>query len=68
MDNPVHKRNEEIGKYYFDLSKLSFVGLVIGTILELKDQRSVILIFLGSLLTIILGLLGNLYLKKNLRK
>ncbi|MFN0050481.1 MAG: DUF6722 family protein [Cytophagales bacterium] len=66
MDNPEHKRNEEVGKYFFDLSKLAFTGLVIGSVLELKDGKGIILIIGGSILTLSLALLGSFNFKKNI--
>ena len=60
-------RREKLAGYFFDLSKLSFAGLVIGIVLPLfsDSQNSVMwaVISLGCILTISSAMLANKILK-----
>lgn len=60
-------RKEKLAGYFFDLSKLSFAGLVIGVILPLftnvGDYKIWCAASLGMLLTIISALFANKILK-----
>lgn len=60
-------RKENVAKYFFDLSKLSFGGLVIGIIIPLYgdvgNENNWYSICTGVLLTILLALFGNKILK-----
>lgn len=60
-------RKEKIAGYFFDLSKLSFAGLVIGVILPLftyvGDYKIWCAASLGMLLTIMSALFANKILK-----
>lgn len=60
-------RREKLAGYFFDLSKVSFAGLVIGIIVPLvsnvKEPSTWIAAVLGLLLTVILALIANKILK-----
>lgn len=60
-------RKENMAKYFFDLSKLSFAGLVIGVVVPLygniQDVNNWYLIGTGVLLTTLLALSANRILK-----
>lgn len=63
-----HKvRREKLAGYFFDISKLSFAGLVIGILLPLfsdfENQTIRIVISFGLVLTISSALLANKILK-----
>ena len=63
-----HKvRREKLGGYFFDISKLSFAGLVISLLLPLfsdfENQTIRIVISFGLVLTISSALLANKILK-----
>lgn len=63
-----HKvRREKLAGYFFDISKLSFAGLVIGLLLPLfsdfENQTIKIVISFGLILTISSALLANKILK-----
>lgn len=60
-------RRETLGKFFFDLAKLSFAGLVIGWITPINDNKdfdnNLIVMLLGLLFTIIFSVIGNKVLK-----
>lgn len=60
-------RRENLGKYFFDLSKLMFAAIVLGEILilqkDMSDTTSWLMIGLGGALTYILAWIGNKILK-----
>jgi hypothetical protein len=53
---------KELGKYFIDISKLTFGGVVLSVILEISANKLIVLIA-GSLATILLALWGFLLLK-----
>lgn len=60
-------RREKLAGYFFDLSKLSFAGLVIGIVIPLysniTDENNWYAIITGIILTTISALLANKILK-----
>lgn len=60
-------RKEKLAGYFFDLSKVSFAGLVIGIIIPLlsnmKDYSTWFAAVFGLMLTVILALIANKILK-----
>jgi hypothetical protein len=60
-------RREKLASYFFDLSKLSYAGLVLGTMIPLFQQEfkwgTLIQVIWGILFTSILALIGNKMLK-----
>lgn len=60
-------RREALAKYYFNLSQLAFVGLVIGVVIPLysdvQDATNWYAVLTGCLMTIIFALIGNKILK-----
>lgn len=56
-------RREKLAGYFFDLSKLSFAGLIVGLILplfsDISDVTNWLSVLFGVLLTIIPALLAN---------
>lgn len=60
-------RKEKLASYFFDLSKLSFAGLVIGIVIPLysniTDANSWYAIITGIILTTMSALLANKILK-----
>lgn len=60
-------RKEKLACYFFDLSKLSFAGLVIGIVIPLysniTDENNWYAIITGIILTTISALLANKILK-----
>lgn len=61
-------RRETLGKFFFDLAKLTFAGLVIGGITpvfsEVQQDGNVTFIILGLVTTIALAWLGDNIIKK----
>ena len=60
-------RKENMAKYFFDLSKLSFAGLVIGVVVplygDIYNENNWFSIGTGIFLTTLLALSGNRILK-----
>lgn len=60
-------RREKLAGYFFDLSKLSFAGLIIGLVLPLFSDVNNLTIWLAALfgltITIVSALLANKILK-----
>lgn len=60
-------RREKLAGYFFDLSKLSFAGLVIGVVIplysDLSNENNWYSICTGIILTIISAVLANKILK-----
>ena len=60
-------RREKLASYFFDLSKLTFGGMVVGIIIPLftstSDMRLWVAISSGILLTILSALLANKILR-----
>ena len=60
-------RQEKLAGYFFDISKLSFAGLVIGIVLPLfsnvEDLKIWSAVILGIILTILAASLANKILK-----
>lgn len=58
---------EILGKYFYDLSKLSFAGLVIGWIMPMtetdKDYLDIVVLVSGILLTILFAAIARKILK-----
>jgi hypothetical protein len=63
-------RRETLGRYFFDLSKVTFVGLVIGGAVTLFAKNEVdeyyvfYLVLAGSVLTYLFAWIGNRILKQ----
>lgn len=61
-------RKEKLAGYFFDLSKLSFAGLVIGGLVSIKSDNTdhaidIYRVIVGCLLTILSARMANLILK-----
>lgn len=61
-------RREKLASYFFDLSKLSFAGLVVGGIVSIKPDNADYLIeiyraIIGCIFTISLARIANIILK-----
>ena len=60
-------RKENLAKYFFDLSKLSFAGLVVGIVIplygDITNENNWYSICTGLILTILSALLANKILK-----
>ncbi|MDO5420921.1 MAG: hypothetical protein Q4F50_12780 [Bacteroides sp.] len=62
-------RKEKLAGYFFNLSQLSFVSLVIGLIITMTKEELyenyflMILVFFGILLTLLFARIGNNLLK-----
>ena len=60
-------RKEKLASYFFDLSKLSFAGLVIGVVLPIfsdaSDENNWYAVVIGVVLTTLSALLANKILK-----
>ena len=56
-------RRENLGKFFYDLAKLTFAGLVIGGIAtfdtELKESIFIYRAIVGGIATVIFGWIGN---------
>lgn len=61
-------RRENLGKYFFDLSKIAFTVLVVGAIVPLYTEEAKIdkwyVILTGVIFTFIFAFTGNRILKK----
>lgn len=57
------KIREQLGEYLIDISKLTFGGVVLSVILDISDNKPLVLIF-GIVATIIIAVLGFLILNK----
>ncbi len=57
------KIREQLGEYLIDISKLTFGGVVLSVILDISDNKPLVLIF-GIFATIIIAVLGFLILNK----
>lgn len=61
------ERKDVLAKYFFTLSQLAFVGLVIGVVIPLysnvQDEKNWFAAFTGTLMTVIFALIGNKILK-----
>ncbi len=55
---------KEIGKYFIDISKLVFGGVVLSGILGIEDVSRATLLSIGILTTLILALGGFLLIKE----
>lgn len=61
-------RKEKLAGYFFDLSKLSFAGLVIGGLVSIKSDNAdhaidIYRVIVGCLLTVLSAIMANLILK-----
>lgn len=60
-------RRENLGKFFYDLAKLTFAGLVIGSIVSLtpdfENINTLYRVFLGGISTVIFARIGNKILK-----
>ena len=62
MDNNEYRK--ELGKYFLDVSKLIFGGVVLATILKLENINRALVLGLGLFATLIFAKIGFNYLKK----
>lgn len=60
-------RRENLGKFFYDLAKLTFAGLVVGGIVSLKPDTDISVdvyrVIIGSISTIIFARIGNIIFK-----
>ncbi|MCH8318581.1 MAG: hypothetical protein IIA88_08805 [Bacteroidetes bacterium] len=54
---------EEIGKFFVDIAKLVFGGVVLGTIFNIGDIPQLTLLLFGVLATLIFAIWGFLLIK-----
>lgn len=59
--------NEKLGDFFVDIAKLVFAGVVLSTLLDMKVERTTVLIT-GVISTVILLSLGFKFYKKERRK
>ena len=52
---------KELAKYFIDISKLTFAGVVLSVILEISANKSLILIF-GGIATLVFAIWGFILL------
>ena len=59
-------RRENLGKFFYDLAKLVFAGLVVGAVTPLFNEgadffnsRTIVLLCIGVVATTVLGYIGN---------
>ncbi len=55
---------KEIAKYFIDISKLIFGGVVLASIIKIDDVSKVTVSMIGLLVTILLALIGFIILKQ----
>ncbi len=60
-------RRENLGKFFYDLAKLTFAGLVVGGIVSLKPDTDISIdlyrVVIGGISTIIFARIGNIIFK-----
>lgn len=61
-------RREKLAGYFFDLSKLSFAGLVVGGLVSIKSDNTdhvidIYRVIAGCIFTILSAIIANLTLK-----
>lgn len=57
------KQKEEFGKFYFDLAKLVFAGVVLFNISEINNPIKFISLLSGIISIVLFVFIGNKYLK-----
>ncbi|TAF72470.1 MAG: hypothetical protein EAZ53_16130 [Bacteroidetes bacterium] len=57
------KQKEEFAKFYFDLAKLVFAGVVLFNITELTNPSKLIIVLSGIISIVGFVLIGKKYLK-----
>ena len=55
---------KELGKYFLDVSKLIFGGVVLATILKIENVNQGIVVSLGALATLLTSMIGFIILKR----
>ncbi|MFI5218993.1 MAG: DUF6722 family protein [Bacteroidia bacterium] len=55
--------DKEVGKYFLDISKLIFAGVVLASIIKIEDISKTKVSFIGFIVTLILALIGFIILK-----
>ena len=58
---------EEIGKFFVDIAKLVFGGVVLSTILEIDIKNKIIVLLIGCAVTIAFAILGFIIIKRKKR-
>ena len=56
---------KEVGKYFLDISKLIFGGVVIASILKIDDISKILVLIVGTVVTFLFAAVGFVVLKKN---
>ena len=56
--------NKELGKYFLDISKLIFGGIVIASVIEIENVSKYGLLMVGILITSIFAFVGFRILKR----
>ena len=51
----MNELRKEIGKYFVDISKLVFGGVVLSSILKMEEINTVWVLIVGTAITIIIG-------------
>lgn len=59
---------KEIGKYFLDISKLVFGGVVLATILKIEDVPRFWVLVVGSIVTLISAYIGFQFLNYKRKK
>jgi hypothetical protein len=57
--------NKEFGKYFLDISKLIFGGVVLASIIKIEDISKTEVTIIGLSVTIIFAVIGLIILKLN---
>lgn len=55
---------KELGKYFIDISKLVFGGVVLSAIFDIQDFPKLLVILSGFIATLIFAVIGFILLKK----
>jgi len=55
---------EEIGKFFVDIAKLVFGGVVLSTILEIDIKNKITVLLIGCAVTIVFAIIGFVLIKR----
>jgi hypothetical protein len=58
----MNELRKEVGKYFLDISKLVFAGLVLASVLKIEDINKIWILIAGSLVTLIFAIIGFIIL------
>lgn len=63
----MKEMRKQIGEYFIDISKLTFGGVVLSVILEISNDKLLVLI-IGGTTTMLLAVLGLILTNKRARR